>query len=315
MRKWIIIISVPLALASWAHAHGLARYVSTPITPPSELLWVLPAYALVFIVGNALFWKQSMRAGLARSILVVLGFLVCFAGSFYFMGAHAARATTAPPPGLGTPHPVFWGFTWHNAGRLFVTWNVFGVLFLGVWSLLFLKPWSSKGRGRWAMVVGNVAVYLLCILPYAVSGAWLHGWAGGYVHGECDLRLEALHSALVEYAETHEGRFPSADGMESLLKKLEPHLPPDRISSSGHAEICPLGVAYEREPKHYAWNTSFSGVPLRSIDPNLFYHEKTPISCPYHERPGVRTTILLRDHIVNERNQEPPNKTSRAAVQ
>ncbi|TKJ38828.1 MAG: hypothetical protein CEE38_03765 [Planctomycetes bacterium B3_Pla] len=121
--------------------------------------------------------------------------------------------------------------------------------------------------------------------------------------------MAILNSALVEYAKEHDGRFPSADQLESILKALEPYFSQDRIRYSVLVAVCPLGGAYERHPKRYEWDTSFSGVSMRDIDPDQFFQEKVPFSCPYHEQMGSRATFTLTEQIFNARYSKDPNKT------
>jgi hypothetical protein len=137
----------------------------------------------------------------------------------------------------------------------------------------------------------------------------VHGWAGGYVGMGCKRRLEILNFALVVYAEEHDGRFPSADRTEFVLKALEPYLSQDRIRYSMPVTVCPLGEAYERHPKRYEWDASFSGVSMQDIDPDQFIQEKVPFSCPYHEQMGGRAIFTLTKQIFDARYSKDPNKT------
>ncbi len=302
--------AIVLLSPSLADAHSFARYVSTPITPPEELLWVLPVYVALFISGNLWFRRRWADSELGRSVRLAVGFLVCFAGSFFLIGSFAADMTTRPPPGLGTPHPTYWGFSWDDVGGLFVRWNIYGMIALIVWSLVFLRPGFRKNRLRWLALFGNVVLYSVCTLPYVATGAWVHGWAGAHVFLDCQERLDVLNAAAVDYAKAHAGRFPSVDGIEELLETVRPRLPDDSRYPEVSLTTCPLGAARDREPERYNWHDKFSGARLRAMDPDRMIREgDLPITCPYHDRQRGFAAFKLKERILDAREAETPSES------
>jgi len=198
---------------------------------------------------------------------------------------------------------------WRRVGWLFVRWNLYGYLFL--LGSLFLCGGIRRTKAHFKKLApATLALYMIGLAPYLFTGALVHGWAGGYVHGGCERRLEALNSALVEFAEKHNGHLPTADGMDALLKELKPYLDESHIRYSTPVDVCPLGGAYEREPKHYQWNTNFSGVTLRDIDPDQFFQDVVPVSCPYHQNMGSRAASTLTERIFDARYRRTPTTES-----
>jgi len=306
MKRTTAIALFLCVLPATVSAHSFARYVSTPISPPKEFVWWFPVATAILLVGAFLIIWRLLR----RHWLAAIGLSLCavalFAIPFFMFGRFSASVSTAPPPGLGSPHPTFWGMGWRRVGSLFVRWNIYGYGFL--LCSLFLCGGVRRTIGRFKkLAIWVLALYAIAIIPYLATGALVHGWAGGYVHNGCQRRLEILNSALVEYADKHDGQFPTADGIEFLLEELEPHLSQDVIRYSVPLEVCPLGGAYERQPKSYVWDASFSGARLQDVDPNRFFQEKAPISCPYHEHMGGRAAFTLTERIFDARDSKDPN--------
>ena len=304
-------------LPTVAAAHSFALYVSTPVTPPQEFRWWFPVAIAILLAGTfVIIWRILDRNWLA-SIGMSLCAIALFAVSFFMFGRFATGGSTAPPPGLGFPSPTFWGMGWRRAGWLFLLWNLYGYGFL-LCSLYLCSGMRRTRKGFRKLAVCTLLLYVVGLVPYLATGALVHGWAGSYVHMGCWQRVQLLYTALVEYIETHDGRFPTADGMEPLLKELGPHLSEGRIRySSTPIDVCPLVGAYERQPQHYIWNSSFSGVPLDVIAPDTLVQENVPISCPYHES-MVQVGALMsmeRDRFLYEERKKDRNKTSEVDVQ
>ncbi len=293
-------------LPAVAMAHSFSRYVSTPITPPLEFIWWLPVSCALIVLGSFLIiWRFLGRHWLAAIGLSLVA-TTLFAIPFFMFGRFAASASTAPPPGLGFPHPTFWGMGWDRAGWLFVRWNLYGYLFL--LASLFLCGGIHRTKARFRKLAPlTLMIYAVGLVPYIVTGALVHGSAGGYyVHVGCERRLEILNSALAEYADQHNGQLPKANGIGSILQELKPYIDKEQIRYSIPIDVCPLGGAYEREPKHYEWNTNFSGITLRDVDPDKFFHEVVPFSCPYHQKMGSRAVFTLKERIFDSKYKRTP---------
>lgn len=307
MKRTFIIPAALYFLPTIACAHGFALYVSTPITPPREFIWWFPFAVGILIIGTFVIMRRFLSRRRPVAIgLSVLAFIL-FAVSFLMFGLFAASVTTAPPPGLGVPCSTFWGMGWSRVGWLFIRWNIYGYLFL--LGSLFLCGGTSRTKPRFKQLMKwTAAFYVAGIIPYVVTGAWVHGWAGGYIHMGCERRLEILNTALLEYVDNHHGQLPAADGMESLLKELKPYLADERIRYLDPINVCPLGNAYERNPKAYEWNSLYSGVRLADIDLDKFYKNIIPISCPYHPNFGRLATFKLSDRIIRAADENPQLK-------
>jgi hypothetical protein len=174
---------------------------------------------------------------------------------------------------------VFWGYGWQEVGTLFISWNLFAVALLVSVLVIAMRLCKSEIRHRIDVLWINIVLYGVCILPFILSGALAHGWMGGYVTNACDRRIDALEQALIDYAQTHEGRLPVADQMDDLLPQIEGLVSRERIRYSSPIEICPVGAIYEREPKSFRWNRKMSNKALERLDPF-----ESPFECPYHQR-------------------------------
>jgi len=308
MKRSIATFLLFCSLPEVVEAHSFVRYVSTPITPPEEFRWWFPISATILLAGTfVIIWRL-----LNRNWLTAIGLSVCtvslFAFSFFMFGSFAAGMTTAPPPGLGPPHLTFWGMGWQRVGFLFVRWNLYGCGFL-IFSI-YLVGGRRRTRERFKrLALYAIVLYATALAPYIATGALVHGWAGGYVHGGCENRLKILNAALVEYSKIHDGQFPIVEGMDSLLIELSPYIPEGRLRYSVPIDVCPLAGAYERHPKHYVWNTTFSGSLIQDLDPDPFYffEKEPPISCPYHKRMGNSAASTLREYIMDIQYGEDSN--------
>jgi len=223
---------------------------------------------------------------------------------------YAAGLSTGPPPGLGLPHPTFWGMGWRRVGWLFIRWNIYGYAFL-VGSLLACAR-RKRTRAEFRKVAfWCMAIYGVGLLPYLATGALTHGWAGGYVHQGCERRIEVLNTALVEYAKQHGGRLPTVDGFDVLLQELGPYLTNERLGYGVPVHTCPAGAAYLRDPKRYVWDTQYSGAELQDTDWYEVAADQVPIACPYHQRPGYRVLRVLQDYTseMDEKGDPVPGPT------
>lgn len=155
-------------VTSPAQAHGFARYVSTPITPPIELRWVFPLSVGILVLVNIVAFREFWRWGWWKSILGAVGVFAVFSGVFFMYGRINSRMSTAPPPGLDFPHPAFWGWGWEKAGDLFVGWNLWGLVILI--ACLWLARRILKGKSLLWVTTVNIVAYAICLLPYPITG-------------------------------------------------------------------------------------------------------------------------------------------------
>ena len=161
-------------------------------------------------------------------------------------------------------------------------------------SLLACRNQPITKRRKVATV--GVVAYLLALTPYVVRGAYLHGWAGGYVQMDCMRRLDELTAAVCDYADAHGGSLPTATGIDELIDVVQPYLKNgvQRFRSIPRA-ICPVGGAFERTPQKYRWDSKLSGRKLTELNEGTLMDEGM-ISCPYHQRQGVQSFTRIMKH-------------------
>ena len=287
----IFVFAIVLAFFEEASAHGFALHVSTPVSPPAgyELISVVTLLSLVMV--NIVLFKALWLAGWIRSIGISLLGIGIFSVSFYFFGVFCTILNTAPPPGLGLRHPVFWGFGWDKVGIIFLGWNILGTLFL-LGSIVLLGRLWRKLRTQKVLVIlsFNIGIYLLGVVPYIATGALTHGWAGSHVRMACDVQLKDLIYALSKYAEKNDHKIPVGESLDELVPKLVPYMKRPKGRSGNPIHLCPLGCALEKLPKPYVWNEKFTG---ETFDVNeLPENAIIPIVCPYHGESLLPIIIL-----------------------
>lgn len=144
------------------------------------------------------------------------------------------------------------------------------------------------------MIIGAVT-YMVTLTPYVVSGAYLHGWAGGYVHMDCADRLDQLTDAVCDYADVHGGILPTASNIDDLIRVIQPDIKEGLAAfRSFPIAVCPLGGAYERTPRKYQWDASLSGQQLTTMDRDRMM-SRGLIACPYHKRNGTKSALRIMD--------------------
>ncbi len=293
-QLWLtaLIVTALLAVPRAAYGHSMAYYASTPVSPPQGFVWVAFSFwALALGVGAVLMRKLGQR-GWVSALALSLATTALFSTLFLGIGVSVAHANTAPPPGLGWAYPVQWGLA-HEAYThlVFTRWNIGGVALLA--AVAFVSSLvAARGRLRLTLcVVGaQVAVYLLCLVPYVSTGALTHGWAGGYVRDRCEYQIEDLGQALVSYADEHAGRLPTASDIRELCDRLAPYLPDWYWADDRHVYECPVGSAFEPKPVLYVWNRRFSGARLKDLE--ALSPPALVLACPYPRR-GVWQPFAL----------------------
>lgn len=281
--KFILVVFVSgLILSRDALAQGMVVYISTPLTPPVGF-WPVPIVSFLMLVFLNYYINKRYELSehpFSRAVATVF----CFGLFFVLFGHIASLMTDAPPPGLGLPSPAFWGFGWDRVGGLFFGWNIYGLVFLLVFLILFGRLWRIFDQKKfWIIFVLNIVLYAGCLTPYIVSGAFTHGWEGGEVRDRCDVRIDAYTKAIYDYAASHKGRFPEADSFSKLLPKIIPYLDTRRFEShygEGRRFVCPHGDAFEKNPDQYVWNKRLSAK--RTDEPDVMRDVDFIIICPYH---------------------------------
>ena len=267
-RGIMLLAVLLLGIPSFAHAHAIAVYVSTPVTPPRGWLWVPVVFVIgIIILDYAVLRNNVQMRRLAWRALALLGI---FFFIFFAIGSCAANRHTGPPPGLGPPHKAFYGFSWERVGGLFVFWNLIGLAFLlSAKSFLYRQLGILRSRRAPVLLLGNAGAYALALVPFILSNALTHGWTGSYVQMECRNRLNAMGAGLVRYADAHDGCLPDADTTEEVMRAIEPYLPSGVKEWDERIDVCPAEEAYSRNPRPYDWNATFAGASLdQSTEPD-----------------------------------------------
>ncbi len=272
-----------LFLSTQSYAHGIAKYISTPITPPAEFIWWLPVSLLLLFVFCFILIHKYFLFGWKKSFLCSIAIIPLFAISFFLFGLFASSITTAPLPGLGGPCPTFWGIGWREGGFLFLRWNIYGFLFLFLSSLLITNSWKNKTKLKYGIAL--FLVYSMCLLPYIITGALLHGWTGYYAHSACDRRIKVLTQALIAYMEDNNGQIPDVYDFQEISGIIKVYITYESLPyKTFPLEVCPVGGVYERNPQQYEWNEYFTGKSFQSFDltDDAFILNGSPFICPYH---------------------------------
>lgn len=249
-------------------AHSFAYYASTPVTPPGEFLWWWPIAVFFLVLGVYVPLRMSLKWSRRFSAGISVLWVVVFSAIFYWIGTFAATSSTAPPPGLGPPCGTYWGRSFSEIGAIFLFWNGLGLLIFsaGPAYLLFKKRKEiEKGKRRafWAWIVVMPVCFLIGLSPYIATGAWVHGWGGGYVMSSCRDQLGDLHFALVMYALEHDNKLPVAKDFEELYPQIQPYLPQYEYRNPWKdSNVCVIGKAFDRDPQPFVWNASLSGKEI-----------------------------------------------------
>jgi hypothetical protein len=69
-------------------------------------------------------------------------------------------------------------------------------------------------------VTVNIVVYIICLIPFIISGALSHGWTGDYVVKACNEKKDILTEALLKYTTQNNGKLPTANSMQELRPQI-----------------------------------------------------------------------------------------------
>ena len=290
------VAAVGLSLAA-AVAHGqcIAKYASTPVSPPAGFTWLPPVAAALFVALNTALlvalWGERRRRAVLRAVIAA----GVFALAFYWFGRSVTLGTFSTShrwPGLGWGHSVQWGLA-HlpDARSLFVRWNVYGLLFLGGVLLVLLVTVRPLRLGRCGMLLAaNAALYVVCALPYLLTGAYTHGGPYSYTNDNCQPQVARIAQGALAYAVEHDGRLPTSARMVDVFEELAPYIQQQTDRQERVTYCCPIGVAFDRDPEPYVWNAELSGLPIAETEPDG--EPRLVIVCPYVEKHGWGPVVL-----------------------
>ncbi|EKD82650.1 MAG: hypothetical protein ACD_39C01168G0003 [uncultured bacterium] len=187
-RTLLLLTGFVLAVQHECCGHGLAIYLSTPITPPAGMEWVrAPAMILLSLACAVTFrivWRYSYMFATSAGAAVVM----IYSMLFYLTGRFATHNSIAP--GLGSPYPPMPGLSWSDVGGDFILWNGIGIAILTTLMLLagsicasikpttfaapllilytalitFAMPWITHFFYRNGSLIGVIGVILALIL-------------------------------------------------------------------------------------------------------------------------------------------------------
>jgi hypothetical protein len=123
-------------------------------------------------------------------------------------------------------------------------------------------------------LAGVIAIYAFFLLPYAATGAWTHGWHGGYVISFCERNLSSIQTHLAVYVHG-KSMMPIAGNTEELYQILDQQakaksIPSDRRMSR-RLFVCPIERSFDSDVSLYDWNKELSGMSLeklKNLDPS-----------------------------------------------
>ena len=290
-RTAILLVLSSIFLCDNACGHGFVIYVSTPFSPPEGFLWVLFIYLALFVFGNLAIWRKHKIGGWFQAICDPIFSLIILAAILFVYGFLGMQNF----PCFWILNPVYWGWRWNlGAILIFSIGNI--VCFVGLMLILYRggKLRRHKSNGNLKRVLKyNLLIYLVCLIPYIVTGAYAHGWGGIYASMKCDSRIRRIHTAILEYAKEHDMKMPVAESIDDLIAEIEPYLYKDRDIKRKIEIICPVSAAFERKAQSFKWNKEMSGKPIKNLLDGS--DEIGPIFCPYHEGSGFFYEFYLSD--------------------
>lgn len=290
-RRMLLVCTSLAACAATAEAHGLVRYASTPISPPGEFLGMAFVSIGLLIAANFAIFRWILRWSWLRSAVFAFSAIATFFLMFAFVGIAGL--------GLGPPCATLYGLGWKESWRLFTTWNIVGIALLLSAVELFAKPFGQGRRPRLIMGV-NLAIYLVCLTPYAVSEAYLHGWGGFHVTSRCSSNLRSLIEACGRYADDHDGKLPGGETLGHVFRQIRPYIDPEDLEHGRPLDICPMGTYLQRYPKRYGWNKTYSGRDVRVFEDKEGMENNPPFTCPYHGDKVARMAQWDLDRAIKE---------------
>ena len=264
-----------LAATNSVFAHGLVICPSTPLSPPKgyvscSLVFVIALFVMyVHFLGR---WKEGEKLALhwravVSTISIALSLLLVF-GAVSYVRLRLGRGFS---PAFGIYRPLLGADFWGRPGFLFLLANSFiAAAFALVLGIFWL---SLVGRKSIVKVLLLFWLFYLCaLLPFIATGAFCHGWAGGYVLGDCAYRRDLLTTAAFIYARCHENRLPIGANNDEIWPKLKPYLTLPHVGHSPRVEetleqglACPIAYLFEREKEGISWNDDISGLTLDEV--------------------------------------------------
>lgn len=166
--------------------------------------------------------------------------------------------------------------------------------------LLCIGAVQASRRFGWrsvAFVGANLLVYLLCLTPFIMRGAFAHGLAPWM---SCNRHLGwEIGSYMLAYTRVHHGQLPTGRSIEAVIDQLRPYS--DGMPEWEEGEkpvVCPAGQWLDRNPRPYQWNARYAGTTIAAL-------RKLPkpvmlVTCPYHPTRFISSTGLVKAYDAEE---------------
>jgi hypothetical protein len=290
MRRWW---RIPLgSAASIATGIGLGAAALGLLLVPQVYHW----YSRDLHWGGKVFWAWPWTA-ISTESLTMNGLSLAFvlACAMCLAYHHPER----PEPGI--PRKLAWGIIAVAGISLYFSMPLHDN-FLSVIAMLLLLAIAGIFAAaahlgmRSVILLGvNLLVYLVCFLPYVVTGAYAHGSAPWM---KCEHQLSwGTGSALIAYTRSHQGRLPTAKTMPEVLKQLHPYYVetmigmPEGSGTFYDPRYCPAGEWLDKRPKPYIWNAAAVGKTVAAL--RALPVPVKLITCPYHARHYIDSADLV----------------------
>lgn len=289
-----------MIFSSKAFAHGTVIYVSTPIVPPLQWIWL----AFIFFIISMAWDYRTLKTHAGTGKIVIIGICTILSLIGLHMNLMPFTFAMGPPTPSFVPFRVFYGLKWEAIGTYFVFWNaLFAVIFSGSKYLVYahyIKKKNATFYLKKTLICG--LIYSACLLPLIIANALSHGWTGGYTNSNCSERMYVVAEAISVYAKENKNTLPSGTTMEEVYNKIKPYIKHDYLRTDKSICICPQEAVYERNPELYIWNPKLSGMSLSEL--KKLNSNEPLITCRQNHFADVKTRVYA-SYIV--KNIEDPN--------
>ncbi len=241
--------------------HFFHYMASSPLFMSIDFLWWWPITIVLMTFAIVILFRQFLRWSLLYAILVASLWTLPIPLLFLWDYLHDDRSV----PGLGISG-VYWGWNFTRIGTVFIQENIIIFLFYVSCPLFILYFFAATGQEKirngspW-WILSLPITYLICLLPFIFTGAWVHGSIGSRVYDRCADQLSEIHLLLVRYAKDHDNRLPIADDFNTLLPQIQSYRNEESIKRR-KLNCCIISEAMDRPPKPFWWNKSLSGKEI-----------------------------------------------------
>lgn len=181
------------------------------------------------------------------------------------------------------------GFTYGLDNSSFIIYGLLSLLLVtaGVTAVRVLEK-------QCLTIIGvNILIYLCCLFPYVVTGAYSYGYAPWE---QCYIQVSrGFGVGLLAYAREHDGQLPPGKSIEEVWAELQPYhemMMGFSLQPSNRPLFCEAGAWYDRHPRPYTWNAGMAGKSIAEL--RRLPRPVKLISCPYHKTRYIDTADLVK---------------------